>query len=100
MPTHPTRRRNRTRGRLAADTPAYMRENPNAGHRSAAPMSYATRTLANLESIARFEHLTRVAADGTAHRDVAVTFPARDRIGRRNPRRPRTPLPFGSQPRA
>jgi hypothetical protein len=94
MSSHPTRRKYRAgerRSTLARDPFAagiFLAENPNRGKRGAAHISYATRTLANLEAIARFEN--------RCHGETPdVTFPARDRIGRLNPRAPRTPTASG-----
>jgi hypothetical protein len=90
MPTHtnPSRRQNRTRGDGLARNPfaagTYLAENPNDGKLHAAPMSYATRTLANLDAIATFEN--RDSRD-------RVSFPGRDSLGRVNPRMARRQYP-------
>lgn len=90
MSAHPTRRKNRTRTpRLARPAIAFgidLAENPNAGKRGASPMSWQTRTLANLDAIARFENLRERDAAYPSLAPERVTFRGVASNGRKDQR--------------
>lgn len=87
MPTHPTRRKNRTRSlRGIAVAPVAFASQPDARHRIdarenraplAAVLNFSRRTLAHEDAIDRTRESTA---------PVSVSFPGRDALGRRNPR--------------
>lgn len=106
MPAHPTRSRNRTRGRgplgrLARNPHAagvFLAENPNA-----AKLGARFTETASARYVSRIAPFAAAVPDilpsgQPASGSVDVSYPARDRIGRRRPAStPRTPTVSGRQ---